>query len=248
MMTSFFKTIDIEISSECNLKCSYCPIAHQPRRERGMMGHDLFRLILKQLADIQFAGIINYHFYNEPLLNPDLDAFVALSKQILPHSRSHIYTNGLFLTVKRVHELLEVGVDRFYVTRHEKLKNFSFDQTWSQLPDDIKTNYFFYKGFEELEMTNRSGEVEAGQFLDQLPLSLPCLIPMMSVIVTLKGNVLTCYEDYSQKFEMGNVEQTHLREIWMSPQFSSFRQDLRQGKRHLYPHCKQCNNVKIMAS
>jgi GTP 3',8-cyclase len=243
-----FKTIDIEISSACNLKCSYCPISHRPRIEEGLMKHDLYSLILNQLVDIGFAGIINYHFYNEPLLVEHLDEFVALSKTKLPRSRSHIYTNGLYLTPKRVDELIRAGVDRFYVTRHEKIKNFSFDATWSELSEEIQKQYFFYKQFEELEMTNRSGEVQEGARLENLPLDIPCLIPSMSLIVTLKGNVLTCYEDYSQKYEMGNVMQVHLREIWQSPKFEKFRQDLKNRKRYLYPHCKNCNNVKIMSS
>jgi GTP 3',8-cyclase len=247
-MPNYFKTIDIEISSDCNLKCSYCPIAHQPRLERGLMSHELFSLILDQLADIEFAGIINYHFYNEPLLVEHLDDFIEMSKQRLPLSRSHLYTNGLFLSTKRTYELIEIGVDRFYVTRHEKMKNFSFDKTWDELPSDLKRDYFFYKPFEDLELTNRSGEVQEGKFLDKLPLSLPCLIPSMSLIITLKGNVLTCYEDYSQKYEMGNITNTHLKEIWSSPKFTTFRQDLLSGKRELYPHCKKCNNIKIMAS
>jgi len=55
-------------------------------------------------------------------MHPELADFVALSKKILPKSRSEIFTNGIFLTPDKFKELIKAGVDKFVVTKHHNFK------------------------------------------------------------------------------------------------------------------------------
>lgn len=239
-----FMGVEIEINHDCNRACTYCPNSVTERKGQGRMPEELFRRILGQLADIHYQGRISYHFYNEPLLSPDLDLFTALTKEILPACWIEIYTNGTLLTEPRLRKLIGLGVDKFTVTRHHADKNYPFEEMHGRL--DLETRRRIkYQRHQELHYTSRGGLVEAGPDL-QTPLSLPCLIPSTMLVVTVEGNVVPCFEDYDELNVMGNVRERHLSEIWDSPKYRAFRDDLKQKKRGDHPVCKDCNCRLIM--
>ncbi len=209
--TKYFVGVEIEINHHCNLACHYCPNVNSKRNEEGEMSMELFSKIIQQLADIKYEGRICYHFYNEPLLHPKLEDFVSFSKKILPKSRSEIFTNGMFLTLDKYKELIKAGVDKFVVTKHQGLKKIAFDDTFINLSEEEKKNIKFMD-YSELIYTNRGGLVDYGRPLEKGPLNRLCLIPTVSAVITVKGNVLTCYEDYNQKNIMGNINEEHIRD------------------------------------
>ena len=234
-----FMGVEIEINHDCNRACTYCPNSVTERKGQGRMSEKLFLSILHQLADIHYQGRISYHFYNEPLLSPDLDRFVTLTKEILPLSWIEIYTNGTLLTAKRLESLVSLGVDKFTVTKHHTEKNYPFESLYEGLAPDYKKRIKFQK-YEDLHFTSRGGLIEAGPDLS-LPLSLACLIPSTLVVVTVDGNVLPCFEDYNEENIMGNVLTSPLSEIWRSEKYTNFRDDLKNKRRGDHPVCKTCN-------
>ena len=239
-------TVEVEINSSCNKACSYCPNSDFKRIEQGHMEESVFRLLLSQLKDLNFMGALHYHFYNEPLLSPQLEAFLALSKEVLPKTKSIIFTNGSYLTLRKFDSLVEAGADKFYITKHESAQDFVFAETFEQLTEAQKARVVYHQ-YTELHYTNRGGLVEKGPSLAESYSSRPCYIPATGIVVTLKGNVLTCYEDFFQKNEMGNIKEMHLEQIWNQENYKQFRDDLKKGKRALYEVCKTCNNTKFMA-
>ncbi len=240
----YFMGIDIEINHHCNLACSYCPNSNSERISKGLMSYENFKRIMEQLSDIKYEGRINYHFYSEPTLHPELVNFVKLSKVMLPKSRSEIYSNGTLLSEEKYYELRTAGVDKFTITRHESTKKTAFDNFYEALPESEK-KCVKYTDFSQLIYTNRGGLVDAGKKIEN-SLNRLCLIPMSSLIVTVKGNVVSCYEDFNEKNVMGNVFQEHIKDIWVKPKYQEFRDDLRKGHRYKYEVCKSCNNMQIM--
>lgn len=239
-----FKAVEIEINSGCNMACSYCPNANHQRTEQGHMERQLFQTLMTQLQDLNYKGRLCYHFYNEPMTSPQLTEFVGLSKVHLPESRSELYTNGTLLTLGKFNELEAAGMDRFIVTKHEGTKVFPFEKTYSQLKDSQKSKVKF-SDHTELILSNRGGLVETVGTAKP-PLKLPCFVPSLTVIVTLKGNIVTCYEDYHQKTVMGNIMKTPIEQIWNNSQYRSFRAALKEGKRSEFEVCKDCNNRLII--
>lgn len=205
------------------------------------MSVEVFSTIMKQLQDIQYQGKINYHFYNEPMLHPELPRLVAESKKWLPESKSEIYTNGMFLNRERFDELTAAGVDKFSVTKHSGIKKIPFEDVWATLSDEEKRKHRFID-HNELLYTNRGGLVKYGKELSEEILSRPCYIPCASIVITIEGNVLACYEDYHQKNIMGNIHEQSLAEIWNSEKYISFREDLKKGHRRNHEVCSTCNN------
>lgn len=243
-MTKYFLGIEIEINHHCNLACTYCPNSNTERINKGLMSLENFRVIMNQLKDINYEGKISYHFYNEPMLHPELESFVKLSKEILPKSQSEIFTNGVYLNPERYETLRNAGVDRFTVTKHKGLSKIAFEETYNNLsPEEKVRNQFF--DYSKLVYTNRGNLVDFGKKLDQ-PSKKMCLIPTCALVVTVNGNVVTCYEDYQEKTVMGNVFEEHIKDIWTKPEYQSFREDLKQGFRYKHEVCKTCNNLKVI--
>lgn len=56
-----FRMVEIEINSQCNRKCSYCPNSFMKRKEQGEMESKVFYKLLESLRKIKFDGRISYH-------------------------------------------------------------------------------------------------------------------------------------------------------------------------------------------
>lgn len=243
-MTKYFLGVEIEINHHCNLTCSYCPNSNTERVNKGLMSLDSFSIILNQLKDINYEGRISYHFYNEPLLHPELERFIKLSKEILPKTQSEIFTNGTLLTLEKYRALRESGVDKFTVTHHQGIRKIAFTETFKTLSGDEKKHVQFYD-HSKIIYTNRGGLVDYGSSLTE-PSKRMCLIPTCALVITVNGNVVTCYEDYNEKNIMGNIFLEHLKDIWEKPRYLEFREDLKKGFRYKYDVCKTCNNLKVV--
>lgn len=246
MGVKFSLAVEIEINSECNMACPYCPNSKAERVEKGRMDRSLYVEIMRQLRDINYEGRISYHFYNEPTLSPDLNEFVRLTREYLPKSRIELYSNGTLLDQPKIEQLIEDGVDRFALTKHFRANTDALESAMQNLPED-KRGKIRYQSFKDLSLTNRGGSLNLNVKNIKPPLTLPCFIPKCALVITVKGNVVPCYEDYFQKHVMGNVKDTHIIDIWNSERFVQFRENLGEGKRANWEVCKDCNNAWVIS-
>ncbi len=83
----------IEITSACNLDCSFC--VHRGVH-RGNLPFEDFKMIADQLPEL--TDTVYYHVLGEPLLHPDLDRMMEYVNDL--GMRSAITTNGLLLKNK----------------------------------------------------------------------------------------------------------------------------------------------------
>lgn len=107
------EAVDLEIATTCNLRCRFCVEAFDRTGRRGRtMRLDQWRAVseanLRPPYNIVFSG------FCEPLLHPQIEAFVAYEKN--RGNRVNIGTNGLLLDAPVRNRLLELGVDRFSVS------------------------------------------------------------------------------------------------------------------------------------
>lgn len=236
-----FKIVEIEINSYCNLSCSYCPNREFQRKEIGTMSVENYQHILTQLKDLNFIGRISHEFYGEPTLHPQYDKIITLTKKALPQSKIELYSNATKLDLSLLRELMKAGIDEFIITKHENQNLNEFEAALALLNSGEREK-ITYRDHQDIYKTNRGGSLPDIGGKEQA--LLPCLIPSFLVAITLKGNVLPCFEDFFQKYEMGNVFETHLGEIWYGERFEQFRKDLEKGLRHKYDICKGCNRIQ----
>lgn len=240
-MNELFDAVEIEVNSDCNRSCSYCPNSLEPRLERGEIESTLYLRIIEQLASIHFKGRISFHFYNEPLLCSELASYVRYARQKLPSAKIVLYTNGTLLSKTKFDKLIAAGVTRFIVTKHEGVAKLELEDFIKELPEHLK-ELIFLRDYKNMPLTNRGGILPHLGF-KKLPHLLPCYIPSHVVSITLKGNILPCFEDVMQKEVMGNVAEESLMSIWHSSRYQEFRQKLRHGLRHKFDLCHKCNRV-----
>lgn len=242
-MSELFKTIEIEINHGCNLACSYCPNEKFERIEKGNMELSLYNKLIGQLCDLNYQGKISYSFYNEPTLSTSLEQYVQIAKENLNNIQIELYTNGTLLTLEKFQQLIKSGVDKFIITKHEHVEDYVFDETILSLTSD-ELKKVVYKQFNEIHLTNRGG------LLKQIPKRadttfFPCLIPMNMISVTVKGNVVPCFEDFYQKNQMGNIGIEHIKDIWQKKEYVQFRENLKNGLRHKFEVCKDCSRTEV---
>lgn len=82
-----FKKIYIEITSACNLKCSFCP---PTKRQSEFMKMDTFDNILDQIKD--YTDYIYFHVKGEPFLHPNIDELLDMSYE--KGFQVNVTTNG----------------------------------------------------------------------------------------------------------------------------------------------------------
>jgi radical SAM protein with 4Fe4S-binding SPASM domain len=234
-------SIEIEINSHCNLACSYCPNSISERIEKGTMDFVLFQKILSQLSERNYRGKIAFDFFNEPMLAKNFDQFVRATREALPESPIELYTNGTLInSEERAKELVNNGISKVVVTKHEEVQELKFQKVYDQLDLEIKDR-FTIKDFRDLTLTNRGGLLENTG--ENVTANLPCQIPSIMMSVTVKGNVLACFEDYNQTLVMGNVSEEHILDIWENEKFCQFRESLFKGERNQHEICKNCNRI-----
>lgn len=223
----WFTMVEIEINSNCNRGCPYCPSSKLKRPNIPLyMDNNIFDRIINELQEINFSGRISYHFYGEPLLHPELDDIVENVSKALPQSRQVLYTNGDLLTEEKYLKLRKLGISHFVVTSHDS----------KPFPSRPAQTVLYPK---DLHITYRGGIVGA---LSK-PLTLPCCAPSTMLIVTISGDILLCYEDAKREHVMGNIMHQSLEDIWFSPMFSYIREQLASGNRDVAGICRICNNT-----
>lgn len=79
-----FKRIYIEITSSCNLKCSFC---QETLRSPHFMSVDEFAHTLQQIRP--YTNYIYLHVKGEPLLHPQLDEILALCRRAGDNRKSY---------------------------------------------------------------------------------------------------------------------------------------------------------------
>lgn len=103
--------VEVELFSYCNRVCWFCPNSSIDRRSRReFMEPAIYRGILNQLAEIDYAGTISYSRYNEPLADRSILERLAEARAAVPRALLHTNTNGDYLTRGYLADLRQAGL------------------------------------------------------------------------------------------------------------------------------------------
>jgi len=130
----------IELSSICNARCVFCPYPEM-KREKRLMGDELFNIVLRRLQEEQIRPpLIDLFDIGEPLLDRDLCNRVRKLKAIFPSSATRITTNFSVANEARIEEILDCGLDSIHISlnasspaTYEKLMGLHYDKTKKNL-------------------------------------------------------------------------------------------------------------------
>jgi len=216
--TDFFDSLNIEINSACNRKCSYCPNATFKRgsiKNQKKLPREIFDKIIKELSEIKYKGKISFAFYNEPLLDDRIFDLISYTKKNLPKCEIGLFTNGDYLTKEIEGKLWAAGINRLLISKHRD------------------PNYKFKL------LNNRCGLVKPIN-CDYFP---RCKYEDFHAVIDYNGDWVICCNDYLSKSKRGNLKEKKIMEIWNQPGYKQLRKDLNKNIFKL-DICKKCVGIE----
>lgn len=107
--------IDIEATSACNLKCSFCATTYRGRAIRhGFVSSAVVKRVIDEGRDNGLYGV-KFNIRGEPLLHPEIHEFVRYAKKA---GLVDVYfnTNAMLLTENIAQSLIDAGLDRISIS------------------------------------------------------------------------------------------------------------------------------------
>ena len=212
--------IEIEPSTQCNRRCTYCPnstpeLAHRLVRNE-FLDLEMFEKMLLDLEEIDYSGKISLVGMNEFFMHKENFEYAEMVKDILPKSCLQIYSNGDYLNRALLERAERAGVDMIIVSFHQQAgKAYNADDVLDRASKftqrtGLPLTITDYKKDERLHMQaqmktlrvmaglvnweknghNWGGAVESGR---DLPASdVPCKSPVNVLCLTHSGAFTLC--------------------------------------------------------
>ncbi|MDD5428463.1 MAG: SPASM domain-containing protein [Candidatus Omnitrophica bacterium] len=247
--TDMFNDLNIETSTCCTRRCSYCPNSVYDRsllKNKQTMPEDVFKKVINELAEIHFTGRISPHSFNEPLMDERLADLIAYAHEKLPRAKLELYTNGDLLDTAILDRLYTAGVRHYVITLHgtdeEKksgmLKVGKLKEYIRQKKYKIKTNILIFH--QDTPLDTRAGLVPVN--VKRYPGDVSCAYPINPLTIHANGKVVLCCIDYLEEVSFGNVQSERLMDIWNKKDFRDIRKQL---KKRIYSLdiCKRCTGI-----
>ena len=263
----FPKRLELELVSDCNLKCTYCP-RHYVNELTGYMDYELFNSIIKE-AEQYPETIFVLHRRGESMLHPEfckiLDHIAGKFKEVQMATNATKLTSEKFESIVNGLDFLSFSLDipeRFNLTRipanykrtEEKILKFlEYNQgrvkTQASMVRTLDTTDEMCKEFTDIW----TGKVDRVRIYEEhssdgnfgslkIPRieRKPCVMPIYEMLIYDNGIVARCNHDWDSD-GMGDVTKNTLKEIWMSPKYVDLREQ------HLSriltdPVCSKCDS------
>jgi len=235
LFKDYVTVVNIELTSFCNRKCSYCPVSFLEDR-RGKIQHisdEVFHKIIADLEEIDFSEKLLFNLYNEPLASKkEFYKKMRYVKKRLPNARLFFNSNGDYIDVDTLDELSNIGITFINITRHskgeyihnERLNDLEGFYKKIDVPlklDSEKVNSyihssFIYKGMKvgvSCVNYDELGHSRAGA-MDKLIIEqdrdYPCYKPFREFSIYYTGDVYPCCNllpdiDTERKYALGHI-------------------------------------------
>lgn len=237
-----FSRLEIETCSMCNRTCVTCLRNSIPDRksvsswfEQNLLPIDDFKRVLEQSVAMGFKGEVCLSHYNEPLMDKRIVEFVRLTREA---GFSYIFmgSNADYLT-EELAEQLDGLIDNI---------GFSF-----YMDDPIRSQRQKWVGglFKKTKVSLGNGEHMVTHFspmgdvvqLGRSNKEKPCNLPQKRMIINHKGDMLLCCDDLVGNYDLGNIRDNSLEELWYSEKHQDYVLKLMHaGGRNIHPHCLSC--------
>lgn len=235
-MIKLFEKLLIETHSACNRRCVTCLRQNHPhagiRREYLELPGEIVKGLVDEAQDLRFKGPVGFHWFNEPLLDSRIPSFVRYAKDRGLYT--YIITNGDLLT----HELasqLDGALDEIHVSLYDPENREAVKECFRQL--FVKTRVKFWGGHLTTHLSPRQ-DLKA---LIQKYAERPCWNPRYRMIVSYTGDMALCCEDIACSWDLGNVRDHSLKDLWFNFRHKKILEVLNQpGGRHAYAYCETC--------
>ena len=254
---SLFERLQIESQSNCNRSCWFCPRTYdQSGKYLDAAGKSLFNRmptqkildLLDQAHALGFRERVGSHHYSEPLLDKrnTMLALEARRRGMKPY----LHTNGDVLKhddrlceeVKKVYGLIVVGL--YDYKTNEELEDAK--RYWQErlAGANLKFSPIGLSGARSaysIGIPKALVPTDARMAIPDLTYTnASCHRPLIRMIIQYDGEMCHCCEDTHGSFDLGNVYQSSMEELWFSKRHQEIIEDLLAGARDKYDLCRNC--------
>ena len=243
-LTDALQSVEINPVEVCNRKCTFCPRGHDYKNQSLYMTEKTARAIGEKLLTINYSNGISICGFGEPLMHPSILNLIRIIKSYLPSlSRYDVVTNGDFLSVGKIHDLLSAGTTCIIVNLYDdESQETYFKGMFEQANTDRYLLRHHYYGPEEdygLTINNRAGSVSNLKI--ETPLCRACFLPFYKFVIDWNGDIILCPQDWKREgIKDLNINTHTINEVWFSEQFKKYRAKLSKADRSLSP-CNKCD-------
>jgi MoaA/NifB/PqqE/SkfB family radical SAM enzyme len=247
-----FTRISIETTKTCTRSCWFCP-----SEQRGSivqtMSDTLYNKILTELHDLNFQGVVQWFFLNEPLIDRNWYARIKALRQACPRVSIHLTTNWDTMhkatydeqlsTVKR---LFDAGVNSLNLNDYDargyeqivehvvkELRIQKVEHCWKKLSPKkrvisngpLPEQLHNWSGYvDDTKITNHNAKKQTGKRF--------CARPHRHIVVQYDGQVpLCCAVNPSNTSFFGNINMSSLIDVWNTYEMFKYRRMLQDGVR-----------------
>lgn len=267
--------VDLELFSYCNRRCLYCPNSFIDRISTNTyLPGPVYRMLVENLAEIDFRGKVVLNFYNEPMADPVTLEACREIRAMVPRASIRMNTNGDYLHAGSLEELRDAGLSYLMISLHvsatvdwdDDRVRFRAEQIYERVgrrPDVIDfrpgQHYRAIIPFEGMRVEviqgnyNRSG-YNIGGLMRHIPAPRerlsPCDEPFKSLTVTYNGNITPCCRirgdaDAHKPYVTGNLaDYGSIFEAWASEALAGWRRHLLGFNPKAAP-CHECKAVMV---
>jgi radical SAM protein with 4Fe4S-binding SPASM domain len=263
----FPQRIELELVSDCNLECVYCP-RHFVNELTGYIDFDLFKRLIDEMAPFPEI-ILVLHRRGESLLHPQ---FAEICRYIRGKFKEvQLATNVTPLTEKKAlavieavdfisfsidtpehfnrtrlpakYDDVEAKIMRFLdLNRDRVTTQVSMVQTQETRPEDVA---WFHERWQNKVNRVRvyqehSTDGNFGSIKGGRSPRKPCMMPLYEMLIYCDGKTGRCNHDWDGP-PMGDVTRNTIREIWMNEAYARLREEHRTLKIN-DPVCAKCDS------
>jgi len=258
-----FRSLIVEVTNQCNLKCTHCPTHTEMVRAREMLDFELYKKIIDENPQLDRLVLMNW---GEPLLHPRIIEMISYAHE--SNIETHITTNGTLLSEDKMRELLDSGLTRISFSMdgvgetYRKIRGFDYTtletsiDTFLRLRDEMKRDIQVELSVTIFDETENDIEKLLNQwsskvdFIKLRPQEVSkevikrssCRELWRTLVVLSSGDVTGCSVDYKGTLSLGDVKKGSSHDIFNSKKMRQLRKNHLKGD-FTYP-CKRCDEYQ----
>ena len=221
--------VSLEISNTCNFATCHkkCPASRVTIKKT--LPTSIIKNVLTELSEINYSGVVAFHRYNEPLIDPRLFYLIELTQKLCPNSKILILTNGFYLTEQLALDIANLNIWVLAVSAYSK------DEFKRLSSIDIKIPYIVFDSVLD--------DREDIYSKDPLDLKVACFAPLRDLTINVDGKVVLCCLDWLNKNDLGDCANAKLADIVNDQYFINIAKDL-SNKMRCLDICRRCSMVR----
>ena len=227
--------IEIVFSDLCNRTCSFCPRGVDYPNSNDNMSVEDAELIRQRLIEFNYKGAATISGKGEPLLNKKAVECIKKLKQWKPL----LITNGdpLLKDETLVERMFEAGLGHLIISEYDSEEKLNmWYRKYKDYPLFVR-NLIGDFSYEEASISNRGGAM----YSINESLEKACYLPFYKTVIDFDAKVQFCNNDWTYKYEIGDLRKQSLKEIWLSEEMMMFRKLLANGMRDKIKMCENCD-------